>query len=473
MKTLHNLTTLIVIAWLLMVVDSVYANQKTTLYYVSSSLGDDSNPGTLVSPKRTIRSITEINKSNLVIRLKCGDTFYESIRELSNTTITSYGDGERPILCGFKVLVDTVAWTYAGDSIWKLDMSNEKLFKGFQRSSATDKDRMNDIGCIYDITNDKIYGHLVNKKDLLKNDGDLFTSDHHKLEEITSNTFDYLYLRYHSNPNTIGPLAFSIYESGVFLLQNCTIRNIAIVGFGRCGICNLRNCIIDNCVLDIIGGSIQIGYKYWVRHGNGIELYDTSFNDSIINNNISRTYDCGVTIQALGNIRNPKNIFFRNNKLYHCRQAFEHFMNPSDTLRNPQYINCDFSYNICYEMGENEFSTPQIRDANILNHERFSRPITIKNNIFYGAPYHCGYKFADGIANNLVYIWKGQYLNHYHAIRNYPTIYANKASDIENYRKRTGDNSDIIILERGSKKDIRIARKLYNQIGWRKVNISF
>lgn len=443
------------------------------VFYISSSDGNDNNPGTILKPKKTISSITDVYNDNLTLKLKCGDVFFETIHNLSNTIIESYGKGKKPVLCGLKILNNCQAWIPLGNDIWKLDLQNEDNFFGYKSSVTVNKDYINNVGCIYDLKRDIIFGHLVNSMEKLNTNGFFFTSNKYQVEDIKDSTFRYLYFRTKENPRQMTSLGFSVFDSGVFFLRKCKIRNIAIMGFGRHGMCNLADCIVDGCTLDLIGGSIQIGYKNYVRFGNGIELYDTNYNDSIINNIISRTYDCGVTIQAIGKIKNPYNIIFKDNKFYHCRQAFEHFMNPSDTLSNPRYINCEFSNNICYEMGENEFSTPQMRDANILNHEKSERPITIANNIFFGAPHHCGYKFAGGMKDNIIYIWKGQYLNNYHAIRNFPIIYANSSDDIAEYKKRTGDNSRIIILVQNSKRGRRVAKKVRTAVGWKRIKIHY
>lgn len=440
------------------------------VFYVSSSCGNDNNPGTKELPKKTISSIIDKSRKNLIINLKRGDVFFEKIKSIENVTIDAYGNGEKPILCGFKILKKTVEWKLVGNGIWKLKMATDSIFYGFPSDLATDINTMNNIGCIYDISNDRLYGHLVQSFDKLLCNGDFFTSSVYAKENIDSCTFKDLFFKFEKNPSCLGNIAFSVYESGLFLIKKCCIKNISVVGFAKHGIANMTESRVENCSFDIIGGSVQIGYKNYARYGNGIELYNTSHNDTIINCMISRTYDCGVTIQALGKIiENPYSIYFKNNKFYHCRQALEHFMNPIDTLNNnPQYKNCEFVGNICYEMGENEFCCPQERDANILSHEKSERSFIIENNTFYGSSHYCGYRFAQGMKNNIIYVLKGQYLNHFHAIPNYPTIYAKSKEDILAYRKRSGDNSKIIIVKRGSKKDLRFRKKMERLISYKK-----
>jgi hypothetical protein len=220
----------------------------------------------------------------------------------------------------------------------------------------------------------------------------------------------------------------------------------------------------------LIGGANFVRTKSWCRYGNGIEFWAINENDNTVRNCvISRTFDCGVTIQCNAKeIKDVHNIHFVNNKFYHCRQAFEHFINPSGSSANPQYKGCEFTGNLCFEMGENEFNAPEKRDANILCYETVDRYIKIEKNTFYGAPYYCGYTKPLGMGNNTAYIYKGQYLNHYHGQKNYPTIYAEGEESTFKYKEWSGDNSKIVIIERGSRLDQKLKKKISKRIGFKK-----
>lgn len=72
-----------------------------TTYYVSSSVGKDTNDGLSEAiPQATISSIA--SKKDVRIRLKCGDVFYERLFGYRGSIIESYGKGTRPILLGSK-----------------------------------------------------------------------------------------------------------------------------------------------------------------------------------------------------------------------------------------------------------------------------------------------------------------------------------------------------------------------------------
>ena len=444
---------------------TIAAGNKKRVFYVSSSIGCDENPGTRILPKRTIRSITTKDRDGLDIRLKCGDLFFESVYGLSNSIIRSYGKGSLPVLCGFKILKNPAAWHYEGNSLWRLDMNDEINFAGFLSGQSKNQAMFNDIGCIYDFAYDKIYGHIVGHIDNMKKVGDIFTSDKYKRHDIDENTFRYLYFYSDSTLLKKTYLCFSTYENGICDMKSCLIKDIAVIGFACHGMCNMDGCIVEGCLLDIIGGSVQTDTPYWVRYGNGIEFWisEKSPSRNIVKNNIiSRTYDCGVTIQGNSNsfVADAMDIHFVNNRFYHCRQAFEHFLNSGDTTCSPQYDNCEFTKNICFEMGENEFSSPEPRDANILSYDKEVKYLKIEKNVFYGSSYYCGRTRPFGMAKNKVFLYKGQYLYHFHGTTSNLSIYADNEKSVRKYKEWCGDNSKIIILEKENKDDKMIRKKI-------------
>lgn len=437
---------------------------ENTIYYVSFSEGATGNDG--LSESTPLLHIADVKvKKNITLRLKCDDVFFENISGYSDCIVESYGKGNKPILCGIKVLKNTDAWEYDKEYLcWRLDLQKAENFVGMPADGLT-----NNIGCIYDEKHDKIYGRLLNDLDKLKEDGDFYTTNKCDSKEVTGDDFRYLYFKYHANPSILGNLCFSTAKAGISKMYNCTIKDIAIIGFGGHGMGVLDHCTVADCVLDIIGGSIQLGKCPWVRFGNGIEFYITSnpVSNSIVRGcRISRTFDCGVTIQGSGdNMGDAVNIRFTNNRFIYCRQAFEHFMQSNG---NPaRYIDCSFDNNISLWAGDNQFGCPEQRDAAVLSYELQDKSCSITNNIFYGSNYYFGNKLPDGMTNNLVYLYPDQFLHHSHfradAMR---VLYS--GNDVEVYRKRTGDKSTIVVLNKGSLKDLWLRWRLTKKIGWKK-----
>lgn len=451
-----------------------FQDSTSLTFYVSSSHGSDDNNGlTEDTPFRTIKKAVGQRNNHLHLLLKCGDVFFESISGLSDCIVESYGKGEKPMLCGFKILKNTKAWeAYTLSGIWRLDMTREEDFVGYTVEKTSDKVCFNNIGCLYDSSKDRLYGHLVKSKESMSEEGDFYTSSAYTRDKVS---FKYLYFRYDKNPESLGHLCFSTYNHGISNIKRCIVRNIAIVGFARHGICSINHAEIDNCDIDIIGGSLLIGYKYWVRYGNGIECWiadKTVGYNTISHCTVSRTYDCGSTIQGKGkNMSNPVKIRFINNSFIYCRQAFEHWLSPADG-RKLDYVGCEFSHNICFMMGNNQFDTPQPQDANLLSYDKENRELSICDNLFYGAPYYCGQAFAKNTTGNKVYVYRGQYLNHYHGVKNYPTIYATGKAAIEAYQNRVKDKSEIYLVDRDSKKDRKMKQELLKQIDYKPVRLA-
>ena len=429
--------------------------------YISSSTGDDNNSGTIDSPLKTISASP---KNDVRVFLKRGDVFYEKCWDFTNCTIDAYGEGDKPMICGLKILKNNSAWTRQPNDVWCLDLKNKNNFEGY----STQNDKEDNIGTIYDITNDKIYGHLVRRYDALNAYGDFWVSDKTYRQNVQDKdeTFRYLYFRSIENPTKMkSKFGFSTYLFGLRNLRNCVVKNIAIKGFGIHGISKTYNCKFQNIDIDLIGGSVQLSYKHWVRLGNGIEFWinnTTPCNNNIVENcKISRTYDCATSIQGGVSDKNTaENIIFKNNYIFRCRQAFEHFVTVK-TGKKSTYKNCEFSNNKCFDMGQNEFSSPEERDANLLSYEKQKvEGLTIKNNIFWGANYYSTQQTPAILENNTVYIFKGQYLKNN---RNKPdeTIWADSQVDIEKMKKQLGNTTDKIIIV--DKSDIHLREKVLRE----------
>lgn len=444
-------------------------NKIRQTFYVSSSMGDDANDGlTEYSSKQHIYAIR--HKENIRILLKRGDVFYEQLLDFTNCIIEGYGRGDRPVLCGFKVLMNPQAWIYDElEGLWYIDLMDEGNFAGCLHGDVTD-DRINNIGFIYNPNGDKVYGRRVRVLNDLKENGSFFLTNQFVLDSINNDSFRYLRWKYDGNPRKIKHLCFPMWLIAVKNLNNCELRNISIVGFNF-GIVVSNSTVVDNCQIDLIGGAVQLGTSSWVRYGNGIEYAWSNFDNLVTNCLISRTYDCGTSIQSSGIFNgSPKNIHFVGNKFYRCRQAFEFFLNAKNDYK-PQYENCSFTDNVCFLMGENEFSTPQLRDANILSYDGTVKSIKIESNTFWGAPYFCGAVFPNGLHNNTVYVFEKQYLYNYHGQRTMPVVIADGDQEIEKFRKQSGDDSKIFIMKKGSRFTRQMEKKIKKNVSWKPVNL--
>ncbi|MCM1518495.1 MAG: hypothetical protein NC117_07640 [Pseudoflavonifractor sp.] len=434
--------------------------------YISSTTGDDSNPGTRKQPLRTINSLTKEQRTGSRIMLKRGDVFFDYLRDLTGCEVTTYGKGDKPVVCGFRVLSRPSAWHDEGDGVWSLKLDTDSDFVGIDSRVASIPWRFYDIGCIYNPQTDSIMGHMVKSRADLKAPGDIFTSSYFKKEDYADRRFDTVYLRFDVNPATFGNLCFPVFEMGVSNIKDTKVRNISFVGFSWHGAAIMTGSELRDCDFDIIGGAVQVGYSYWVRYGNGVELWSTGCNNNLVTGClISRTYDCATTIQGTGSIpTNPHDIWFRDNKILHCRQAFEYFLN--DPARDPQFVNCGFTGNTCYMMGDNGFDSPEPRDADILCYNRKPVSIPITGNLFYGAPYFCSSVANPMMRDNEVYIYPGQYLNYYY-VTGYKALNAGTDGALARFRQEFGDDSRITVVTPGSTEDTRMKRRILSRLGWK------
>lgn len=429
-------------------------SQISTVVYVSSSAGDDSNDGSMKSPLKTF---AKIPKENARILLKKGDVFYEPLSGLSNCVVGSYGKGSKyPEICGLKLLKNPDAWEDMGNGVWRLDMNKTENFYGRNLEITKGNFQLNNLGALYDAASDTVYGHKVKKLEMLEKDWDITTGEIYKPKDVNAESYRWLYVKLGKNPSSDGAkLGILTYGNGVSGLKNCTVRNIAIKGFGRHGLTGSFGGKIENVKIDLIGGSTQVGYRTWVRLGNGIEFWISGSPSSNNRNHvsgctISRTYDCGSTIQGIvekGEIV-ASDITFTGNKFYRCRQAFEHFLSNRSNGRS-EYINCHFEGNFAWEMGENEFSTPEPRDNNFLTYDNKRKGMIIKNNVCYGSGIYAGTRgWAEHFGENTFYVEQGKH----NLLFVYPwnkqgiEIPSNSEADIQKYRETLGDTTSKIIL---------------------------
>ncbi len=440
-------------------------------YYVSSSTGSDSNTGTSPSaPRKTISGLSSRIKNGNTILLKRGDVFFESLTGFSNCTIADYDTGTKPVICGFIVQNDNSSWTETSSGIWTLDLNNTSAFYGHATNAIVST--YGNIGCLYDPETDTIVGNLVKSSSDLNNEGDFHTSTTWRKEDVSSSTFRKLRLKSATRPKAY---CLASGEIGVSEMRNCSISNIAVVGFGCHGMNYLYDCTVKDCDLDIIGGSIMVGQNSsWARYGNGIELWISASpcnGNKISGCQITRVYDVAVSIQgnAVGGA-NPSGNRITSNRIAWCRQGFEQW---TTTDGSPViFEDCCFSENVLYCCGDNKFSGSESRttDVTFLSYKSPAADMPIFNNLVYANNYRYSQYNEGGFADNEVYVVAGKCLYYYY-LPDAPSfsIYADNTAQLSLYRKYSGDNSNIKIVQPGSADDQAAAYKVYNLINYSRV----
>lgn len=445
---------------LLLLCSSMLIMAQTQTYYISSTLGKDSNPGTEEAPLSTISSLSKEQKTGAAIYLRAGDIFFESISDCTDCLISSYGEGKKPVICGFRVMTGAEGWQKDEQGIWKLDMSDPTQFYGYKAGYG--KQFYGNIGCLYIPEENRILGQSVATKKELKNQYDFFVTDKVKRSELTQDDFKYLYIKSDEKP---GAYCLSSGTNGISNMNGCTIENIAVVGFGGHGMQFLWNCTVRNCDIDIMGGSILLGTRsHWARYGNGIELWigkNPCNGNTIENCQFSRCYDVGATIQGPSSqeVHSADN-HFRNNRMAYCRQGFEHW---AETTDGPAiFENCDFRNNILFCCGENKFEgTPQRdNDVALLAYKAPAKEFIITENLIYGRAYRFNQGCTPGLTDNEVYIHQGGGLL-YVTGKTFKTIIpATDSLHLNFYRAYCSDNSKITFVVPDSADDMAIRSRI-------------
>lgn len=440
---------------------------RSSVVYVSSSIGDDRNSGlTINTPIKNIK--TAIGMADTIL-LKCGDVFYEHV-SLNGNYLSCYGQGKKPVLSGYK-RVKTARWQRAGNNIWKISL-NDIGFEGFRVGESS---LLNNIGCIHEYDIDSIHGRKVQNRGLLKENWDFWQTEHYSRKDTKPEDFDTLYLYLHTNPNDL-KLEFSVGTTGVSM-RNSTVSDVRIEGFGCHGIAGKSNSVIKNCEIDGIGGMTQIGFQYFVSLGNGVEFYvSENIEDCVVEQcKISRCYDCGVTIQGgrCGQAT-PHNIAIRKSVIYDCCQGWEDFLNNDD---NVVYQNCVFEDNIVLNSGKTGgFGYPtRFKYCHVLgNSLKGYKGMIIRNNTFVGGNYYVGgitpIQYKSNIwLGNVCYIKRGDFiLSNYVGTADVVRIPKEKGvfkslkvatnEAIFKYREMTNDMTTRFIIEDERKINKRIAR---------------
>lgn len=452
--------------------------------YCSSSQGNDRNDGK--TPQSAVRTIRHAYELGTDIRLRGGDTFYEQIDFKASAenpcTIRPYGGG-MPRISGFRVVPKGKGlWTrgrFNGQNEWvkdrkgdvfRLDLWDRKL-KGF---TLNDK-KSCDIGCIYSPSTDEIHGIRCGFRSpsdtiperlkgrqfavCLSDDYDFYqpwrTVMKAETEVLAMPDDRYLYVKYSSGDLNRQELWLSSGRTGVST-RHTTLEGLRIEGWGVHGVGTGTNTNVRRCSIDIIGGSLFIGYSAGTRYGNGIEFYISSTARDCLceENEISRTFDAGITIQGAGHPgAYAENIVFRKNIIRDCRQSMEFWLVNSD-MENPGHLlpfrNCLAEDNICYPTRSLYGRGNDANNSQLLFYQTNSdiAGLTIRGNTFIGGDtflFETGKRVA-AYSDNTFICTPGQYLD-----RKTLRLSDNYEEDIEMIRRKTGERSLHVIVKKSLK----------------------
>lgn len=354
----------------------VNAASSETVYYVSSSIGSDSNSG--LSPQTPFKTISKINslslESGTKVLFKCGDIWRGEtlLLRYSGISYGSYGEGEKPAFYGSER-------NYADPALWKPSGTKDVYVSTFTLQE--------DIGAIvFDYDNSVGMRH-INASALT----DLYLDNMF----FYSSTDKHIYI--YSLSGNPGECHQNMeFIMGGCLISNCDTSNISIdnitlkyCNYGLAGP-NGSNFTITNMYIAYIGGKFSGN----VRAGNGIEFYGSSRNITVENCVITQCYDTAFTCQKTGQNEYIENIVLRNNEFSYCHWTMEFWIEPVTSaysnhmtgvvIENNRFLYSGFGFGsaLRYTIGETNKST--CFTAFIF--QKYSElDFILKNNIFYGA----------------------------------------------------------------------------------------
>lgn len=315
-----------------------YANSTEVKTYYVSADGTSTDGTDINNPMSLSEAKKKTYYGNEKVLLKCGDIFYGTLNfnvqaeEDKMFYVGSYGEGEKPIICGANILINKEAWTLEKEGIYKIDLSNYSNFEGIGK---TFWDPYN-IGFLAD-EKDNIYGYRKSTIEELNNEFDFCCKD------------NYLYIKSNSNPtDKLGKIKFIPRNDLVKLSSNTILSGINIQYTGAHGIVKkddeIENVYVKDCIIENIGGCVQVPETF-TRYGNGLEFWNQAENTLVEGCIFRNIYDAAYSMQGNTTTSGFINNVCQNNVFINCTYTYETFCrNKNDSnvelyLKNQKFIN--------------------------------------------------------------------------------------------------------------------------------------
>lgn len=406
------------------------------IFYVSSSLGSDSNNGlTKNSPFKEFQKALSVATFGDAILLKRGDVWrvkansHDGYQLKSGILYGAYGDNttSKPLILGS---VDNYSgagnWTNDGNNVWKTtikggghadNMCGNVYF--FYNSTDTTPAL---IGRSVVLPNENAFAgtRFTSKNDLLQ-EGDFYSVE-------GSNT---LYVKCETNPGSkYGRIEVAEKRDVIELADSVVLNNIAVKFGGGHGINGSfkSNIVIVSCEVGYIGGATLYNDLY----GNGIQFGQAASNIIVHNCYVYQCYDSGLTFQRWDdNGGSFNNITFSNNLLANNFYNIEAWTKSSGLMSNISICNnvlseagyC-WSWNQRTTTGNNKIFAANIYCGKDVYYTNSQNSINISLNIF-----------DTTRANHICWYWtNSQSTNHsyQHLTANYNTFYQKRGA-VENH----------------------------------------
>ena len=297
-------------------------------YYVAPT-GDDSYPGTLNQPWKTVARVNSaiLSAGDQVLFMR-GGIFRGRLIAYSGSVsgmilYGAYGTGEKPVILGSETANGASSWLEQGDGIW-ISAAGFNL----------------DVGTIYFgqsiITNPETIASKKYSSAALINNYDFYYNKTDKK----------VYIKAPGNPGTLfSSVEVALHQNVVDMIgkHHLIFENLHVRFGGWCGFRggtrettnHTTDVIIRYCDMSYLGGGVLREHG---RHGNGFTIYGACRNIRVENCKIWEIYDSGISDQYFGTEDNVfhENLVYKNNIIWNCGLAAFEIVNSSVTgsLRN-------------------------------------------------------------------------------------------------------------------------------------------
>ena len=361
------------------------AQERRCVRYLAAD-GNDANDG--LTPTTAWRTVERLNAglpSGGTALLRCGDVFYGKIAVKGGidgehrTTLTSFGDGPRPVVsCVKNLRDDPKIWQAKVEryNVWSMDLTNALNYTGIR-------------------SNDANPGFLIV-------DGEVKPWKHFCRHDV-NRQWDFagedgrLYIYSTNNPALLAhDIRVAVNVHGIRLSSHTAVSNIAVKATGAHGMCagwsstptvDVR---ISDCSFENIGGSELVNFgEYRVRYGNGVE-FGSNCADAIVERCEFRgIYDVAFTMQGSPSVLGWSDMHMRNCTIEDSSQAFEIWCKAAPPGMG--FRRCSFTGNRTVNVGggwgaltrpNRSVATPLL----LYRMETDTVDITVSGNVFENAP---------------------------------------------------------------------------------------
>ncbi len=402
---------------LLLEVDPVVVPENVTVYYVSSSLGSDSNDGlSEASPFQTLGKVNGLDlEPGFRVLFKSGDTWEGMLWPKGSGTpfspieISSYGGVEKPLIDGDGYQASVLIFNEDHYAISNLELTNQASYlddDGVGKSAAGFGGIENDYGTgrnvrfgikvvantrslsgfsFSDLTIRDIYPSPTNSAHIYKGYGIKFESQSDlglgTIYHISDVSLDSLFVTRTGHYGVwIKPLGLD--GSDEHKHDDFTLRNSSFIDTGGSGfvIVKASNVLVENNVFDGTGSRID---DRMYRRGSGLWPFDAS--DVLIQNNVLRNARGVLDSYGVHIDYNNENVLVQYNYSYNNEGGFAQILGGN--------TNVGYRYNISVGDGYRvEGVDGAIQNGRIFNVSNYC-------NVNAGCP-----SVGNFIYNNTIYI---------------------------------------------------------------------